>query len=52
MIHVDNQKNIKNDINSLEKRFPVNEWQVNGIHVWPYIRIVLYFLFINKFKST
>lgn len=26
----------------LEQRYPVNEWSVNDIHIWPVIRIFLY----------
>ena len=28
-------------INQVEDVFPVDEWKVNGIHVWPVIRIQL-----------
>lgn len=38
-----NRVEIKNFIIQLEKKFSVNEWQVNGIHLWPIIRINLYF---------
>ncbi|WP_405369564.1 hypothetical protein [Nonlabens sp. Asnod2-A12] len=33
---------IKDLILELEKTFPVNEWEINGIHVWPKIRFKLY----------
>ncbi len=26
-------------INSIEKQFPVDEWRIDGVHVWPLIRI-------------
>ncbi len=32
----------------LEERFPVNEWQYDGIHLWPIIRIKLFFYLIDK----
>lgn len=48
-----NRVEIKNFIIQLEKKFSVNEWQVNGIHLWPIIRINLYFFLVHKveFKS-
>jgi hypothetical protein len=33
---------IKNKIIEYENNFPVDEWSVDGVHVWPYIRIKLY----------
>ena len=36
------QQNIKNTILSLEEKYPVDTWEVNGIHIWPYVRIKLY----------
>ena len=32
-------------INTIEAKFPVDEWVVDGIHVWPIIRINLSFKF-------
>jgi len=34
-------------INKLEREFPVNEWKINNIHVWPLIRIKLFYLLNN-----
>lgn len=28
-------------LNSLEVRYPVNEWQIHGVHVWPIIKVKL-----------
>ncbi|MDO5981667.1 hypothetical protein [Flavivirga spongiicola] len=36
------QQNIKDTILKLEQKYPVDTWEVNGIDVWPYIRIKLY----------
>lgn len=30
-------------INEMESRFPVDQWQINAIHVWPIIRIQIFF---------
>lgn len=42
------QKNILTDregyvnwINTLEERYPVNKWQIRGVHVWPMIKVQL-----------
>ncbi len=43
MYHIDSQENAKNIILSIEESFSVDKWKVNKIHVWPYIRIKLYF---------
>jgi hypothetical protein len=46
-----NRIDIKNFIVQIEQNFSVNEWQVNGIHLWPIIRVKLYFYLINKIES-
>lgn len=33
---------IKEIINDIERKFPVDKWVINGIHIWPVIRIRLY----------
>ncbi|MBF4985404.1 hypothetical protein FNJ87_14055 [Nonlabens mediterrranea] len=33
---------IKDLILEFEDKFPVNEWEINGIHIWPKIRFKLY----------
>ena len=43
-----NRVDIKNFIVQIERDFSVNEWQVNGIHLWPVLRIKLFFYLINK----
>ena len=37
-----------NFINDLEKKYPVNEWKIEGIHLWPLIKIRLSFSFHSK----
>uniref|UniRef100_UPI00404747C8 hypothetical protein n=1 Tax=Flavobacterium sp. TaxID=239 RepID=UPI00404747C8 len=43
-----NRVDIKDFIVQIEQDFSINEWQVNGIHLWPIIRIKLFFYLINK----
>ena len=45
-----NRVDIKNFIVQIERDFSVNEWQVNGIHLWPILRIKLFFYLINKIE--
>ena len=44
-------KLIKEIINDLEDKFPVNKWKVDGIHVWPYIRIKIYIFLLQANKN-
>ncbi|GEC73668.1 hypothetical protein SAMN05443543_108163 [Flavobacterium flevense] len=42
---------IKQKILFLEQSFDVDKWNVNGIHIWPYIRIKLYFLLLTNLND-
>ncbi len=47
------QQKIKETILSLEQKYPVDTWVVNGIDVWPYVRIKLYIhLLVLMNKNT
>ena len=46
-----NRVDIKNYIIEIEKKLPINNWKVNGIHIWPIIRIRLYFILIKKIET-
>ena len=46
------QVEIKDYINSIEKKFPVNDWKVNEIEIWPIIRIKLFFYLFYKVHSN
>lgn len=35
-------KKIKENILSLENKYPVDEWKIDDIYIWPYIRIKLF----------
>ena len=39
---ISSQNDIKASILYIEEKYPVDLWEVNGIKVWPYIRIKLY----------
>jgi len=36
------RSDIKELINDIEAKFPVDKWTINGIHIWPIIRIHLF----------
>src|SRR5688572_25214949 len=36
-------------VNDVEAKFPVDEWEIDGIHIWPLIRIDLFF---RVFEAT
>ena len=43
---------IKEIIISLESKYPVNRWKFNGIHLWPILRIDIFFCLISKNTSV
>lgn len=45
---LDNRTDIKNFIIGIENKFFVNDWKINENHLWPIIRINLYFYLIAK----
>lgn len=47
MAHLNSHKEICNLFNAIEKKFPVDQWRVNNLDVWPYIRIKLYYHLLN-----
>ena len=53
MIHrkIYNREDFKNLIIEIENTFQVNEWKVNEIHLWPIIRIKLFFYLINEVEN-
>lgn len=42
---------IKNFIVGLERQFPVNSWTINEIHLWPFLRMRLYFYLVNLLEA-
>ena len=47
---INNRADIRDFIVQIEQKFPVNEWKINHIHLWPLIRIKLYFFLISKIE--
>ena len=43
-----NLENLKEIIHDVEQRFAVNEWEIDGIKLWPFIRIENYMLLSYK----
>ena len=41
-MQIRSHEDIRDFIVRLEHRFPVDKWEVNDIHVWPYLRIKLF----------
>lgn len=44
---MENHDQIRDYINALEARYPVDKWLLNNIHIWPYIRIKIYYHLIH-----
>jgi hypothetical protein len=38
-------------LNTLEKKYPVNDWKIDGVHIWPLIKIQLSFSFNTPAKA-
>lgn len=49
---INSRKDIQHFLLHVEKRFPVNQWKVETIHLWPYIRIKLFFYLINLIEKN
>ena len=45
---INSRKDIRDFILDLENRFPVNDWQFDNLHIWPILRIRLFFFLIRK----
>lgn len=45
---LNNRADIRDFIIQMENQFSVNNWKVNAIHLWPVIRIQLYFYLVQK----
>ena len=49
---ISSQNDIKASILYIEEKYPVDLWEVNGIKVWPYIRIKLYIHFLMMMNKS
>ncbi|WP_396148818.1 hypothetical protein [Flavobacterium sp.] len=43
---------IKNFVLEIENKFPVNQWKIDSIHLWPYLRIKLFFYLIHSIEKS
>ncbi|EGQ27039.1 hypothetical protein HMPREF9372_0961 [Sporosarcina newyorkensis 2681] len=39
-------------INYIEKNYPVNQWSISGVDIWPLIRVILGFKIVTKSRNT
>lgn len=46
-----NRVDIKDYILNIENDFPVNKWKIDGVHLWPILRIRLFFYLIDKVEN-
>jgi hypothetical protein len=46
------REDIRDYILGLEEKFPVNQWRADGLHLWPYIRIRLFFHLIRALGQS
>ena len=46
-----NRVDIRDFIVSIENKFPVNDWEIYNIKIWPIIRIRLFFYLISKLET-
>lgn len=49
---ISSREDIKNFILSIERNYLVNSWKANNIHLWPLIRVRLFFTLINKTEDS
>lgn len=52
MYKINTQNDIKEFILQLEKKWKVDEWVVNGIHIWPYVRIKIFTFFLSNIHAN
>lgn len=48
---MENRSDIRDFIVGLEQQFPVNQWKVNEVCIWPYLRYKLFFYLINELEG-
>ncbi len=47
---INNRVDIKDFILKIEQDFPVNNWKIDSIHLWPYLRIKLYSYLVRSIE--
>ena len=45
---INSREGIRDFILDIEHRFPVDEWEIDGLYVWPMIRFRLFFYLMKK----
>ncbi|KAF2334182.1 hypothetical protein [Flavobacterium ginsenosidimutans] len=50
--NIKSQEEIKKIIIDIEQKWPVDRWIVNGIHIWPLVRIKIYTHYLSKLLSV
>jgi hypothetical protein len=49
---INSRVGIQQFILTLEQQFPVNQWKVDSIHLWPHLRIKLFFYLIHSLELS
>lgn len=49
---ISTQEDIKQLIIDIEQKWPVDSWNINGIDIWPYIRIKIYIDFLVQMNKS
>ncbi|AMC10149.1 hypothetical protein Lupro_02295 [Lutibacter profundi] len=52
MKSIKTQEHIKNLILQIEDKWAVDSWMVNGVHIWPYVRIKLYIHLLSSLHEN
>lgn len=47
---MNSREQIREIIIQFEKKYPVNEWQIDGLLIWPYLRMKLFFNLRSEFE--
>lgn len=45
------RKDVNTFILGLERNFQINDWVIDGVRIWPFLRIKLYFSLIDKIEN-
>jgi hypothetical protein len=49
---INSRTEIQHFLLEVEKKFPVNQWKVGNVHLWPFIRIKLFFYLIILIEKS
>ena len=51
-MQIKSHEDIRDFIIHLEQKFPVDNWKINSIHIWPYLRIKLFIYLIKSIENN